>query len=90
MFKDLPEGQTHSYPMWKEGFDKEFLTSVERFITLPGREIKAFIETEVIEKLIEEIPDETEHGRNEANPCDIRLDVLKQQLRAKWLGKEME
>ena len=42
--------------------------------------IEHFIETEIIEKLIEDIPsDPGTAGDNE---------YIKQQLRAKWLGKE--
>lgn len=42
-------------------------------------QLEKFIETEIIEKLIEEIPDEREDF--DSNPK-----FLKQQLRAKWLG----
>lgn len=28
---------------WERGFDEKFLVSVERFMTLPGRELKSFI-----------------------------------------------
>lgn len=62
---------------WKEKFD-------DTFITLPSpREIEQFIETEIIEKLIEDIHDleSTSAGTLDTRP-------LKAKLRAKWLGKD--
>jgi len=61
--------------------------------------LNAFIETQIIEKLIEEIPDTyampriTVHHtpRDEEYTTDATMfkkNPLKQQLRAKWLGKD--
>jgi hypothetical protein len=60
---------------WKEQFDKRY----GGLFGVKGS-IKNFIQTEVIEKLIEDIPDEHSAGMFLASNKDI-----KEQLRKKWL-----
>jgi len=81
-------------PNWKEEFDKDFgdrtvdetvpyrLVKFNNFMMYP--EIKVFIETEVIEKLIEDIRG---HKCRCHCPENKRLDEVIQDLRSRWLSK---
>lgn len=65
---------------WKEEFERlaqQAHFSSDPVIAFRLEHIKAFIETQIIEKLIEEIPDTMFGGRG-----------LKRQLRASWLRKD--
>lgn len=70
---------------WKEQFKGEFAsgeflgTGITRIST-----VEKFIETEIIEKLIEEMPEHCDYFVGE-RPTLTRI---KQQLRAKWLGND--
>lgn len=65
---------------WKKEFDKQFTSSKfpAHNLNYPGN-VKDFISTEIIEKLIEDIPNHS--------PWSVvdELAKLKQQLRDKWL-----
>jgi hypothetical protein len=82
---------------WQEQFDKEFIydTFDNTGLTLLGNrkenrpvrddEIQNFISTEIIEKIIEDIPDE--YGANEVGyGITKRSREFKQQLRERWLS----
>jgi hypothetical protein len=65
---------------WKEQFDKELCTETHlnrKYINQLPNEVKDFISTEIIEKLIADIPDE------DGTPMPIQ--TIKDQLRDKWL-----
>lgn len=64
---------------WEKEFDKQFMIfPKDQSVGAEAPEVKAFIRSEIIEKLIEDISDEgPEINRNE----------LLKQLRAKWLGR---
>ena len=68
---------------WKKRFDEEFPNDQHECEQVWGgnlvdlKDIKDFISTEIIEKLIEDIPDGEYNG--------IDLGLLKQLLRDRWL-----
>lgn len=77
---------------WKEGLDEWYKelpnilpTHNVRIWKVSPHEVQAFIQTEIIEKLIEDIPEniESSDGWYYARTAET-----KHQLRAKWLGKE--
>lgn len=71
---------------WKEQFDNTFEFTDDRFLT-PYSEVaikvKDFISSEIIEKLINDIP-ETTAISGDRIVYDL-ADELKQELRSKWL-----
>ncbi len=90
-----PCHQNPPTPEWVEKFDKEFnwgiasLTNSNKQNPTSIRDvavIKAFIQSEVVEKMIERIPDMFDHPNADDGIYD--LEPLKQQLRAEFLGRE--
>lgn len=78
---------------WKEQFDKEF--EDEYFSNDLHEAFMTFIETEVIERLIDGIEIDYEaHLKGECRfgtaICSAVEHEVKQQLRAKWLAKEQQ
>lgn len=74
---------------WKEEFDelaKYSTISSDPAIAFRLEPIKKFVETEIIEKLIEEIPDNMETKLGNEWGTYLYGHQLKQQLRAKWLA----
>jgi hypothetical protein len=72
----LPFGQREREPMnWKEQLETIQLPEVRNWVI-------GFIETEIIDKLIDEI---VQHGRQEMWLSGMGADTLSQQLKAKWL-----
>jgi len=71
---------------WKERFDLQFSSweLPEENILYP-KEVKDFISTEIIEKLIEGIPDNANVRDSYDGDIDLSGKDLKQQLKDKWL-----
>ena len=73
---------------WIEKFDKTFIPNFKEMgipgeypimhLTVDATNVKTFIQTEIIEELINEIPDESPKGLTDCRP-------LKERLRAEWL-----
>lgn len=70
---------------WKEQFDEEF-SEFGLVENIQADVIKAFIQTEIIEPLINEIPDELTYKPNKETTSVIKLNGVKQELRDKWLN----
>jgi hypothetical protein len=78
---------------WKEQFDKRFPDYMEADIKYRPSAIFNFISTEIIGKLIEDIPDEVKIDIEPSSPSSAWSGYsvtqpnieLKQQLRDKWL-----
>ena len=70
---------------WKDEYNKQFPTVDHQYPNL----VKSFINTEIIEKLIEDIPDNLIHGyAYTIEPMKTDSKKLKDQLRAKWLSNK--
>lgn len=73
---------------WKEQFDKQFDFHHENYLDWRDKltpEIKHFISTQIIEKLIEDIP-----GNVTGTPEEFYCAGVKQHLINKWLGQKSE
>ncbi len=73
---------------WKEQFDKEFwVEEADDWGSTPNpSEIKSFISTQIIEKLIEDIPDDINDAALHTRISSNATGILKRQLRNKWLN----
>ncbi len=75
---------------WKEQFDNEFgdfghINEQFKGVPMP-EDIKSYISTEIIEKLIDDIPDTITVEEIGLTAIDKKNKELKQQLRDKWLN----
>jgi hypothetical protein len=72
--------------MWKEQFDEYLRTKKGKLTPLGKESVFDFISTEIIEKLINEIPDEMLLEDENHNWQKMNVDkFIKQQLKEKWL-----
>lgn len=77
---------------WKNKFDKQFIPNFEEMgipgeyqlmhLTADAKEVKDYIQTEIIEKLIEDIPDKAAAIGKHRN---VDTSLIKKHLKAKWL-----
>lgn len=81
----LPMIKDSKYMNWKEQFEKYYGHDLAEIDKTASENIQHFISKEIIERLINDIPDES---FNEDGYFMQNNKPLKQQLKSRWLGKE--
>lgn len=73
-------------PKWPKKFDKKF-GYIQIGLT-NNKDIKSFIETEIIEKIIQDLETNPMKGSNGYTTLQYWIEKKQAQLRNNWLGKE--